>query len=93
MVRSSIIKGFGMRVVVLLVLALVSAGCADKITPDQMLASAKQERDKGNYKSAIVHLKSLLQQYPQHAEARYLLGVTYNDTGDFKGAEQSCAGP
>ncbi len=62
-----------MQVVVLLV-SRFWAGCADKTTPDQLLASAKQERDKGNYRSAIIHLKNLLQKSPENAEARYLLG-------------------
>jgi putative PEP-CTERM system TPR-repeat lipoprotein len=71
----------------LLALVLVCAGCSDYATPEQLIASAKQERDKGNYRNAIIHLKSVLQKSPQNAEARYLLGVTYNDTGDFKSAE------
>lgn len=87
MIRTGIMRGFAACAVVLSLL-LLSSGCKEQsANPEQILADARQERDKGHYRSAIVHLKSLLQKSPQNAEARYLLGVTYNDVGDFKSAE------
>ena len=72
----------------LLALVLACAGCSyEDPSPEQLLANAKQARDKGQYKTAIIHLKTLLKNMPQNAEARYLLGITYNNTGDFKAGE------
>src|SRR5688572_4841874 len=85
--RSRIIRPLGAGTAMLLALVLVCAGCSDYASPEQLIASAKQARDKGNYRNAIIHLKSVRHRCPQNAEARYLLGVTYNDTGDFKSAE------
>ena len=86
MARSRITRRFAAVLVALF--ALVAGGCAEKAaSPDQLLANAKQARDKGQYRSAIIHLKNLLQKSPQHAEGRYLLGVTYNDAGDIRSAE------
>ncbi|MBA2690013.1 MAG: PEP-CTERM system TPR-repeat protein PrsT [Burkholderiales bacterium] len=52
------------------------------------MASAKQAHDKGDYKSAIIHLKNVLQKTPKDAEARYLLGLSYNEAGDPWSAEK-----
>src|SRR5262245_55623034 len=87
MIRFWTTHGGAAFLALLLALVLAIAGCAEKPTPDQMLASAKQEREKGNYTTAVIHLKNALQQVPEHAEARYLLGVTYNDMGEYKAAE------
>ena len=86
MTGSGIIQGLGARIVVLLALGLLTVGCAEK-SVDQLLADAKQDRDRGHYRTAIVHLKNVLEKAPQNAEARYLMGVTLNDMGDFTSAE------
>jgi putative PEP-CTERM system TPR-repeat lipoprotein len=72
----------------LLAVVLFAGGCADYVaTPEQLIASAKQKRDKGEYTSAIIQLKSALQKAPENAEARFLMGATFNDVGEFKAAE------
>ena len=71
----------------LAVLTLASvAGC--NLDPQDLIAKAQEYRQKGGYAAAIIELKNVLQKDPNHAEARYLLGVTYNDTGDFRSGEQ-----
>ena len=78
-----------MLVTALLIVVLSSGGCGEKTENiGRLIADAKQERDKGNNSAAIIHLKNLLQKFPEHAEAHYLLGVIYNDTGYFTSAEK-----
>ena len=89
MIRSKVFYRHGALVTALLIVVLSSGGCGKKAENlGRLIADAKQERDKGNNNAAIIHLKNLLQKSPEHAEARYLLGVTYNDTGDFASAEK-----
>ena len=89
MIRSKVCYGHGALAKALLIVVLSSGGCGEKAENlDRLIADARQERDKGNHNSAIIHLKNLLQKSPEHAEARYLLGATYNDTGDFTSAEK-----
>jgi len=72
----------------LLIVVLFSGGCGENAEdPGRLIANAKQERDKGNHRAAIIHLKNLQQKFPEHAEAHYLLGATYNDMGNFTSAQ------
>ena len=61
--------------------ALMMAGC-DRIDPDALLARAEQAALNKEYRSAILDLKSVLQENPQHAKARWLLSEVYLDVGD-----------
>ena len=89
MIRSKVCYGHGALAMALLIVVLSSGGCGEKAgNVDRLIADARQERDKGSHNAAIIHLKNLLQKSPEHAEARYLLGVTYVDTGDFVSAEK-----
>lgn len=49
---------------------------------DDPLLKAKESYDKGQVKAAVIELKSLLQQSPENAEARLLLGEAYLKLGD-----------
>ena len=69
-----------------LTLAAVS-GCGTD-NPQTLIAKAQEYRQKNSYRAAIIELKNVIQKNPDHAEARYLLGVTYNDVGDYRAAEQ-----
>ena len=67
--------------------AVLVAGCGqDK--PDQLVASAKAYMAKNDQKAATIQLKNALQAEPQNAEARYLLGVSLAESGDYVSAEK-----
>lgn len=86
--ESRLIAGCRACLLAMITVVLFFGGCGEKVlSPDQMLAQAKQERDKGGHSAAVIHLKNLLQQSPDHPEARFLLGETYLDTGNLGLAE------
>ncbi|MGE5028113.1 MAG: XrtA/PEP-CTERM system TPR-repeat protein PrsT [Betaproteobacteria bacterium] len=66
---------------------LATAGC-DWKDASGYLAEARQYQQKGDSKAAVIQLKNALQKDPNNGEARYLLGVIYNDTGDGLSAEK-----
>ena len=62
-------------------------GCgSDK--PEASLASAKEYLAKNDPKAAVIELKNALQEKPDLAEARFLLGKTLLNTGDAVSAEK-----
>src|ERR1035437_8389344 len=63
---------------------LVACG-GDK--PESMLASAKDYMAKNNNKAAVIQLKNALQNNPNLAEARFLLGKAMLDSGNPTAAE------
>lgn len=67
---------------------LAVTGCGWLSSPESLMAKAHGYREKGDRKAAIIELKGLLQKHPEHGEARYLLGVTLSDAGDYLAAEQ-----
>src|SRR5215467_4399521 len=60
--------------------ALSLAGCG-KDDPVALTASAKSYLAKNEYEAAVIQLKSALQVAPDNAEARFLLGKTFLDSG------------
>ena len=64
------------------------AGCGKGKDAQTLIADAKQYQQKGDDKAAIIQLKNALQENPDDAEARYLLGAIYNKTGDSQSAEK-----
>lgn len=64
-----------------LAIAISFSGCGAE-EPDKLLASAKDYMEKQQFRASVIQLKNLLQQAPENAEARYLLGVAYLEQGD-----------
>jgi putative PEP-CTERM system TPR-repeat lipoprotein len=62
--------------------------CHSTESVDALVAEAKQYHEKGDDTSAQIQLKNALQKSPDNAEARYLLGVIDNETGDPQSAEK-----
>src|SRR5450830_1543025 len=62
--------------------------CHGTQSSDSLLADAQQYRQKGEARAAIIQLKNLLQQEPDNAAARLLLGSIYIDTGEALSAEK-----
>ena len=64
------------------------AACGHNDSPEQLVADATKYRQKGDQKAAVIQLKNALQKKPDDADARFLLGSIYNDTGDALSAEK-----
>lgn len=69
-----------------LALAALAAGCGGPDVP-ALMASARADIGKKQVDAARISLKNVLQQQPDHAEARFLLGQLLLDAGDAAGAE------
>lgn len=74
----------------LLAVALLAAGgCSSKTETSQKLTEeARAYYQKGDNKAAVIQLKNALQETPENGEARYLLGLVYNDLGNGASAEK-----
>lgn len=68
-----------------LLAALLGACSGEK--PEAMLASARDYVAKNDYKAAAIQVKNALQENPDLAEARYILGLSLLKGGDPVGAE------
>jgi cellulose synthase operon protein C len=55
--------------------------------PAKLMTSARDAMGRQEFSAAIIHLKNALQQQPESAEARFLLGKALLATGDAAGAE------
>lgn len=71
-----------------LLLTALLGGCGKSDDPAALVAEAKQYQAKGDTKAAIIQLKNALQKNPEDAEARFLLGSIYMDSGDALSAEK-----
>lgn len=71
----------------LLAVAIAVSGCGQK-SPEVQMQAAKQAQQKGDHKTAIVELKTLLQQQPSNGEARLFLAQSLYSTGELAGAEK-----
>jgi cellulose synthase operon protein C len=67
------------------VAALFLAACSK--APEEIEASAAQHLAVNESRAAMIKLKDLLQRDPERARARFLLGRSLNDQGDYAGAE------
>ena len=71
--------------VVAMIAAGLLAGCGPKPDPMQ---SAKEALGKNDRTAALIHLRNALQQDPNLAEARFLLGKAQLETGQVAGAQK-----
>jgi len=71
-----------------LVLVLALPACGRMQSKQQLMADARQYQAKGEFKSAVIQLKNILQQDPADASARFQLGTVYLDSGDMASAEK-----
>jgi putative PEP-CTERM system TPR-repeat lipoprotein len=69
-------------------LLLALGACSKPIPADELMADARRFSAQGNQKAAIIQLKNVVQQQPDHAAARLMLGQMYLDTGDMVSAEK-----
>lgn len=69
------------------IVILFMAACGSQ-TPEQLLASAKDNLGKGDRNAAVIHLKNLLQKAPNNGEARLLLGQALFESEDYVTAEK-----
>lgn len=74
-------SSFSRTFVVILMGALVLA-CGSSDDPDKLLASAKEYLQKNDSQAAVIQLKNALQQKPDMAQARFLLGKALLENGD-----------
>ena len=70
-----------------LMFTLPLTGCGDK-SPESRIEDAKQAIQKSDYKAAVIELKSALQDAPSNAEARMLLGQTFQAVGQWDNSEK-----
>ncbi len=75
------------RCLVLVAAIVVAAGCTKSV--DDLMERAEQQRADGRYQSAIADYRSVLEDDPDHAEARFGLGEVAMITGDYQGAEDA----
>lgn len=75
------------RASISLLLAALLAGCSGE-KPEQLFAKAQQQYDSGNKAAAVIELKNAIQNNPDYAEARLLLGKIYVEQGDGASGEK-----
>src|SRR5918996_5795946 len=71
----------------LLICLLAIAGCEES-SPQQRIESAQAYLQRGDIRRAIAELKQVLQEQPDHAEVRLMLGELYLTSGDLPYAEK-----
>lgn len=69
-------------------LFLILFSCSSAKDNEQLLIEAKALISQNENPEAVIHLKNILQNEPEHSEARYLLGKIYLSIDDYLGAEK-----
>lgn len=71
-----------------LVSAVLLAACAKELTPDELIAQARENIQAGDYASANIALKNAALQVPDNADVRFELAVVALGLGDGPTAEK-----
>jgi len=75
-----------MRALLLVTLSILVVGCS-RDDPASLVASARKYIAKRDFSVSIIQLKNALQKEPENTEARYLLGLSFLESGDVGSAE------
>jgi len=75
------------KFLIYLLVALLIGACSSQ-TDSDFVGQAKDYIDKGEIRQASIQLKNALQQNPDNAEARWLMGKVHMETGNSAGAEK-----
>jgi len=75
-----------MRALLLVTLSILVIGCS-RDDPASLVASAKKYIGKRDFSASIIQLKNALQKEPENTEARYLLGLSFLESGDVGSAQ------
>lgn len=82
-------KKFSVLLLTFVTVALIGlTACGETKDFKTLITEAKKYQQAGNDKAAIIQLKNAIQQKPKDAEARFLLGTLYNQSGDILSAEK-----
>ncbi|HEY5604478.1 MAG TPA: XrtA/PEP-CTERM system TPR-repeat protein PrsT [Gammaproteobacteria bacterium] len=73
---------------ILLLMALLLTACDSKEDVAAHMQKAQTLQSEGKYRAAVIELKNVLQQDPDHREARYMLGTISVTIGDGLSAEK-----
>lgn len=69
-------------------LAMLAACSGSSSDPQAVVERVQLLKERGDYRTAVIELKSVLQEQPKHGLARLSLGEIYLDLGDGLGAEK-----
>jgi putative PEP-CTERM system TPR-repeat lipoprotein len=72
-----------------LLVAIFVVGCGTSTTPETLMSEAREFRNKGELKSALIQAKNAAQLAPDLAEAHFLKGLIYLELGEPRAAEDA----
>ncbi|MEH6567713.1 MAG: XrtA/PEP-CTERM system TPR-repeat protein PrsT [Halioglobus sp.] len=76
------------RPVSVIAILTILAACGGGVSVEEHITRANQFISESKYDSAIIELKNVLQEDKESAQARWLLGKIYLDSGDVRSAEK-----
>ena len=82
--QSKVIDKIRNTILIFIVLSILGCGSSDQ----EMIQAARSYLDQNKLREAALELKNALQENPENAEARYILGVINLDMGDMATAEK-----
>jgi putative PEP-CTERM system TPR-repeat lipoprotein len=75
-----------MQILAMLFCATLLGACGNSVS--DLIRSAEELRGKGDHAAAIIQLKNVLGQEPNHLEGNILIGLSYAETGEAVDAER-----